>query len=244
MPRRNGQLRVGTSGWSYNHWKGSFYPDDVSAVGRLAYYAGRFDTVEVNTTFYGLPKPRTIQAWRDSVPSDFCFAVKGSRFVTHMRKLADAGDEVTTLVERLSPLGGTLGPLLWQLPPFMERDIGLLDSFLGVLPVSLRHAIEFRNETWLERDVFDVLGSHNAALVNVSGDMLRQDLTRTADFVYVRFHGTTRYHGSYSETNLKPWVAFLTEQLEDGRDCYAYFNNDAEGNAPNDALRLRGMVRT
>lgn len=241
-PGSNAQLRIGTSGWSYDHWNSVFYPQSVAAADRLHYYATRFDTVEVNTSFYGLPKEKTVRAWHDSVPVNFRFAVKGSRFITHIRKLVDTSDDVATLIRRLQPLGAKLGPLLWQLPPFMKRDIALLESFLDVLPDSARHVIEFRNETWLDSEIFDVLERHNVAMANVSGDMLRQELTPTADFVYVRFHGTTRYHGSYSAVHLEPWAAFLAEQLTLGRDCYAYFNNDAQGHAPADASRLGEMV--
>lgn len=236
------RLLVGTSGWSYDHWKGVFYPEGTATKARLSYYASRFDTVEVNTTFYGLPKEETVTAWHDAVPEGFRFAVKGSRFITHMRKLGDTRVDVNTLLERLRPLGAKLGPLLWQLPPFLQRDDRVLDEFLAEVPPTLRHAIEFRNESWLDEGVFDVLRKHNAAAVHVSGDMLRRDLTPTADFVYIRFHGTERYHGSYDAVQLKPWSAFLAEQLHQGRDCYAYFNNDAEGHAPADATRLGEMV--
>lgn len=236
------ELFVGTSGWSYDHWRGRFYPAHLAANKRLPFYAGHFRTVEVNATFYGLPKTETVKAWRDAVPDGFIFAVKGSRYVTHMRKLQNATEPLGRFFERIEPLGPKQGPLLWQLPPFMERDLDLLSGFLDVLPQHVRHAIEFRNESWLAEDVFGLLRDRNVAVVHVSGDMLRADLTPTADFSYVRFHGTTRYHGSYGRPQLKPWASFLDQQLQAGRDCYAYFNNDAEGHAPADAQRLLGML--
>lgn len=237
------QLLVGTSGWSYDHWRGRFYPKHLPVARRLGYYAEHFRTVEVNATFYGLPKTKTVETWRDEVPDGFVFAVKGSRYITHMRKLANVVEPLERFFERVGPLGAKQGPLLWQLPPFLQRDLGLLGSFLEALPKQYRHAIEFRNESWLAEDVFDLLRKHNAAMVNASGDFLRTDFTPTADFVYARFHGTTRYHGSYGHPALRPWAEFLGAQLEAGRDCYAYFNNDVEGHAPVDAARLMGMLQ-
>jgi len=238
-----GRLLVGTSGWSYDHWRDRFYPEHLPSRRRLAFYATRFATVEVNATFYGLPKNRTIGEWRDAVPAEFVFAVKGSRYITHVRKLRDAGDEVRTFTERVRPLGAKLGPVLWQLPPFLERDLDLLESFLGELPGNgIRHAIEFRHESWLGDPVFSLLRQHHTASVHVSGDMLPADFTPTADFVYVRLHGTARHHGSYARPQLEPWAAFLRAQLQAGRDAYAYFNNDAEGHAPADAERLARML--
>jgi uncharacterized protein YecE (DUF72 family) len=237
-----GRLLVGTSGWSYDHWRGRFYPEHLAVSRRLGYYAKQFDTVEVNATFYGLPKKRTVESWREAVPPGFVFAVKGSRYITHMRKLENVAEPLARLMDRISPLGDTLGPLLWQLPPFLERDDDRLERFLDALPAGHRHAVEFRNETWLHADVFALLREHGVAVVNVSGEMLKTDLTTTADFVYVRFHGTVRYHGAYARPQLEPWAAFLRRHLRAGRDCYAYFNNDAEGHAPVDAERLVGML--
>lgn len=237
-----GRLLVGTSGWSYEHWRGGFYPQELPAHDRLAYYAGHFDTVEINATFYGLPSGQTVRAWHDSVPEDFVFAVKGSRYLTHMRKLAEPAEPVQRLFERVRPLAAKLGPVLWQLPPFLQRDDALLAAFLEGLPLDVRHAVEFRHESWLEPAVFGILEDRNVAAVHVSGDFLRTDLNPTADFTYVRFHGTTRYHGSYTGAHLAPFVRFMEERLAGGFDCYAYFNNDAEGHAPVDARRLSGML--
>lgn len=239
-----GRLLVGTSGWSYDHWRGGFYPQHVPAAGRLAYYAAHFDTVELNATFYGLPAATTVRGWHEATPDGFVFAVKGSRYVTHMRKLSGAAEPVERFFERIRPLGAKLGPVLWQLPPFLERDLELLEGFLATLPGDVRHAIEFRHESWLEPETYALLARHGVAVVHVSGDMLRTDLTPTAGFIYARFHGTTRYHGAYSPAQLGPWAAFFGDQVRAGRDCYAYFNNDAEGHAPDDALRLLGMFGT
>lgn len=236
-------LRIGTSGWSYDHWAGVFYPEHLAPAHRLEYYASRFATVEIDATFYRLPSEKAVLTWRDAVPADFVFAVKGSRFVTHFRKLSDVDDALATFLRRVGLLGAKLGVVLWQLPPTLQRDDALLEHFLTQLPESpVRHAIEFRHESWLADGVYDLLRSRGAAMVSVSGDMLRTDLTATADFVYARFHGTSRYHGAYERPALEPWAEFLRRQLAEGRDCFAYFNNDAEGHAPADAARLIGML--
>lgn len=237
-----GSLRVGTSGWSYDHWRGVFYPEHLPAGERLAHYASVFNTLEINSTFYGLPKEDAAQHWHDAVPQDFVFAIKGSRYVTHIKRLRDVGEDVERLTVRLRPLANKAGPLLWQLPPNLKYDLGLLEEFLSVLPDSFRHAIEFRDDSWLTDTTLQLLGASDVAVVNVSGDQLREDLTPSASFVYARFHGTRRYHGSYAAPQLEPWAEYLGERLRRGNDCYAYFNNDAEGHAPGDAVRLREML--
>jgi len=241
--RRHPELLVGTSGWSYDHWAGPFYPDHLPATRRLEHYANRFRTVEINATFYRLPSERTIEKWRDSVPEDFAFAVKGSRLITHYRKLVGAEEALKAFLERMRFLGPRLAVVLWQLPPALQRDDDTLERFLGQFSeTGVRHAIEFRHESWLAEEVYDLLRRHDVALVSVSGDQVRTDMTSTTHFIYARFHGIARYHGAYERSALRPWVAFLREQLAAGRDCYAYFNNDAEAHAPADAARLMDMM--
>lgn len=238
------RIRVGTSGWSYDHWSGGvFYPADVPAAGRLAYYASRFDTVEGDSTFYRLPSERAVAMWRDTVPDDFVFAVKGSRLITHYRRLAGVEEALETFLTRVTLLGDKLAVVLWQLPPNLHADHALLESFLGLLPSGhLRHAVEFRHESWLAEETFALLRAHGVAHVQVSSDAMPRSLVPTADFVYVRFHGTAKYHGAYTHPALEPWVGFLAEQVRDGRDVYTYFNNDAQGHAPKDATRLIAML--
>jgi len=235
------RIRVGTSGWSYDHWQGAFYPTGVKPSERLAWYATRFPTVEVNATFYRLPSEKVVRGWRDAVPPGFAFAVKGSRFITHYRKLVDVGDAVATFCGRLAVLGEKLRVVLWQLPPGLSRDTARLESFLGVLPGNLRHAVEFRETSWLTSDVFEVLRARNVAHVHVSSDAMPIDLTTTADFAYVRFHGLAGYHGEYVERALLSWGAFLCAERDKGHDAYVYFNNDANACAPRDAVRLQEM---
>lgn len=241
-PGAQGRIAVGTSGWSYDHWDGVFYPEGLAPGRRLAHYGTRLPTVEIDSTFYGLPSEVAVRRWRSEVPDGFVFAVKGSRFVTHFRRLGDVEEPVAAFVERLSLLGDALEVVLWQLPPGLVRDLGLLDRFCAMLPPTVRHAIEFRHPSWLAPETFDVLRAHGCASVHVSSDAMPGDLTVTSDFVYVRFHDTASYHGAYLEPMLEPWAAFLRAQAAAGHDGYAYFNNDAEGHAPRDALRLIDML--
>jgi uncharacterized protein YecE (DUF72 family) len=238
-----GHIRVGTSGWSYDHWSGSFYPTHLQAAERLAFLASRFDTVEIDSTFYHLPSERTVAAWSDTVPSGFVFAVKGSRLITHFHRLANIDDALATFMQRLSPLAEKLAVVLWQLPPSFSADVAVLGSFLDRLPPDgVRHAVEFRHRSWLAEETFDVLRAHDVAQVHVSSDVMPADLTPTADFVYVRLHGTSTYHGAYERPALEPWADFLGEQAKRGRDGYVYFNNDSEGHAPVDAARFAEML--
>ena len=243
MSARSGVIHVGTSGWSYDHWSGVFYPPHLPAKERLAFYSSCFSTVEIDATFYRLPSEAAVRHWRESVPADFRFAVKGSRFITHYRRLSGVNDALATFMRRVSLLGDKLAVVLWQLPPTMQCDLGVLERFLTQLPTGpARHAIEFRHDSWLAEQTFELLGRHGVAQVHVSGDQMRTELTPTADFVYTRLHGTAAYHGAYERPALEPWARFLREQLGEGRDCYAYFNNDAEGHAPADAKRLIEML--
>lgn len=235
-------IRIGTSGWSYEHWRNRFYLDGLPSSAWLQYYAERFPTIEINATFYRMPSEKMVRTWYERTPPDFRFAAKGSRFITHFRKLRDASAPVESFVTRMRLLEEKLGVVLWQLPPDMTCDIELLDEFLSLLPRGIRNAVEFRDESWLVIDTYDVLRAHNAANVHVSSDRMPMDLTTTADFTYVRFHGLAGYHGAYVERSLEPWAGFLAEQVSTGRDSYAFFNNDQEAHAPADAERLRDMV--
>jgi uncharacterized protein YecE (DUF72 family) len=235
-------IKVGTCGWSYDHWDGVFYPVKLAPGRRLPYYATRLSAVEIDATFYRLPSASAVGHWRETVPEGFAFAVKGSRFVTHFRRLEGVEKQAREFVERVGGLGERLEVVLWQLPPDLRCDAGLLDRFLAALPDGVRYAVEFRHPSWLVDAAFEVLRAHGCAHVHVSSDVMPENLTVTADFVYVRFHGTASYHGSYVEPALRPWCRFLAEQAAVGRDGYAFFNNDAEGHAPRDAGRLISML--
>jgi uncharacterized protein YecE (DUF72 family) len=236
-------VRVGCSGWNYAHWRnGVFYPPRLPAKQWLAYYARFFDTVEVNSTFYRLPKPTAVQGWVDQTPDDFVFALKVSRYLTHVRRLRDVADGMKLFYERIGPLvrSPKLGPLLWQLPPDFKRDDERLAAALASLPPG-RHCFEFRHESWFVDDVLDLLRDHGVALV--IGDDPRRPWQRhelTTDWTFVRFHAGTRgRNGNYSETELREWAGRIA-----GFEvaAYVYFNNDWLGYAPRNALRLKQLL--
>ena len=238
---------VGCSGWNYAHWRhGVFYPERWPPARWLPFYARHFDTVELNSTFYRLPRTSAVARWVAETPDAFVFAVKVSRYVTHVKRLADAGLHLPLLLERLEPLLHTpkLGPLLWQLPPTFKRDDDRLAAALGAAPGELRHAFEFRHESWFAADVIALLREHNAALVIADRPEIASFQTHdlTADFTFVRFHhGARGRGGNYSESELEEWVERVRRWSERG-DVYAYFNNDWEGYAPRNAQRLRELL--
>ena len=239
---RASPVRIGCSGWNYAHWRnGVFYPPRLAARRWLAYYARFFDTVEINMTFYRLPKVEAVQRWVDETPDDFTFAVKASRYLTHVKRLRELGG-VQTFLERIEPLRRSpkLGPLLWQLPPDFKRDDERLAAALAGLPPG-RHCFEFRHESWFADEVFDLLRSHGVALV-VGDDPRRpfQTHTVTADWTFVRFHGGTRgARGNYSERELEEWAERIAGF---GVPAWVYFNNDWEGFAIRNALRLKELL--
>jgi uncharacterized protein YecE (DUF72 family) len=235
------ELRIGTSGFEYDEWRGRFYPSGLARTGWLAHYLARFSSVELNTTFYGLPARGTVRRWRDSVPDDFRFAVKLSRYGTHMKRLKDPRDWLERFERAVGPLGPTLGPVLVQLPPRWHRDPERLARFLDAVPRDWRVAVEVRDADWLHRAVYAVLREHAAALC--IHDLLdRHAQLVTTDWVYFRFHGPDRrapYTGSYSAQALAGAARRLKRHLEAGRDVYAYFNNDSRGHAVRNALDLK-----
>lgn len=235
--------RIGCSGWQYKHWRGDFYPADVPAARWLEYYAARFDTVEINNSFYRLPEAVTFDRWAERAPERFQFAVKASRFLTHMKKLKDPEAPVQLLFDRIRRLGRHLGPVLYQLPPNWKLDRVRLEHFLQVLPDGVRHVLEFREPTWYADDVSALLERYGVArcLHDMQGSATGQE--RVGPFVYVRFHGATgTYSGAYPEERLDRWAAWLHDQRRAGCEVYAYFNNDVGGHAPRDAVTLRRLV--
>ncbi len=240
----SGELRIGTSGYQYDHWRGVFYPIEVPKKRWLEHYAREFDTVEINSTFYRLPTRETFAAWRRQTPPGFRYAVKMSRFATHMKKLKDPDATIGLFMERSAPLGSTMGVVLVQLPPHWRVDAERLDAFLTAAPRRRRFAVEMRDESWLCEPVYAVLRRHRAALVvhDLIADHPRE---RTASWTYLRFHGSPgspKYSGTYSSAQLSRYAQWIAADLDEGRDVYAYFNNDREGHAVRDAMRLREMV--
>lgn len=236
---------IGTSGWSYDHWNGVLYPHGTPSKDRLAWYVGRFDTVEVNYTFYRWPRETTFAGWRERTPEGFCLTAKASRGLTHAGRLKSPERWLERVAKGLSALGDKRGVLLVQLPPDFEYDHARLAYFLGALPTQ-RAAIEFRHPSWNREDVFALLERHGVAYCVMSGAGLPCLLRATAPFVYVRLHGPNTdylYAGSYSDDDLRWWADRMREWAAQGRDVYAYFNNDGEGNAVRNAETLKGMLR-
>ena len=239
-----GQVRIGCSGWQYRHWRGVFYPQEVPQTRWLEHYATVFDTVEINNSFYRLPDATVFAGWARRVPSDFSFAVKASRFLTHMKKLKDPEEPLERLIARARFLGRRLGPILYQLPPGWKADLPRLERFLQVLPRLRRHVVEFRDPSWYSPDVWRLLEQYGVSLCLHDMPGSATDRHRVGPLVYVRFHGPAgRYAGAYSADRLAPWADWLDRQRRAGFDVYAYFNNDVGGHAPRDAVTLRGLLQ-
>jgi len=235
-------IHVGTSGWTYDDWSGPFYPENVRRTEWLSYYAARFDTVEINATFYRIPTQPMIDAWNRRLPTTFHLAVKGPRSITHVRRLKDYQDLLAVFLQRVLKLNA-LEVILWQLPPSLERDLGRLEGFLEALPPKVRHAVEFRHPSWWDEETSAVLRRHAAAQVAVSHPQLPDALRPTADFLYLRFHGLGRqlYRYRYSREELAQWASRLRPHLAE-RTLYAYFNNDFDAHAVANAVEFRGLL--
>ncbi len=237
------EVRIGTSGWHYQHWKGTFYPADLPASKMLSYYLQHFDSVEINNSFYRLPKPGMFAAWRDATPAGFIFAVKASRFLTHNKKLKDPENALDNLLPRAAELGGKLGPLLFQLPPRWRCNAARLEGLLAILPRELRYAFEFREPSWLCEDVFRILRRYNAAFCIFELAGYQTPFKVTADWAYVRLHGPGgKYLGSYSDRRLAEWAERIAGWSRTLRQIYVYFDNDEAGYAAHNALTLKRLV--
>lgn len=234
---------IGTSGWHYDHWRRRFYPEKLAKAKWLEFYARHFATVELNNSFYRLPSKKSFAEWHDSTPGDFIFTVKVSRFITHIKRLKNSEEAVENFMNRASILGEKLGPLLYQLPPNMHRNDEVLDSFLSGLPQGMKHVIEFRHRSWLEEEVFKILRKHNTALCVFDMPDLSCPLVATANFAYVRFHGSSELYSScYSDAELSGWAKKLTDLAANLEMVYIYFNNDAETFAVRNAATLHDYL--
>lgn len=239
-----GGVRIGTSGWQYRDWRGTFYDETVPTSRWLEAYSQTFGTVEANGTFYRLPERATFARWRARTPASFEFAVKASRFLTHVRRLQDPKAAVDRLVERAAGLGGKLGPILLQLPPTMPCDLGRLEETLESFPPTARLVVEFRHESWLTDATVDLLRRHGAAtcLADRRGPLRPQ--WRTADWGYVRFHeGRAHPSPRYGEAALRTWADRIAEAYGSEQTVYAYFNNDPQAFAPRNAVEFAGACR-
>jgi len=235
-------VHIGTSGWHYKHWRGPFYPEKLASSKMLEFYAQHFDTVELNNTFYRLPSERGVEQWREGSPKGFCFAAKGSRYLTHMKKFKDPEQGIARFFERIEPLGRKLGPLVFQTPPWWEANAERLDGFLAALPPRRRYAFELRNPTWHTPEIYRILRRHNAAFCIFEIAGFRSPLEITANFTYVRLHGPGgAYQGSYPPSTLEQWAGRIRD-WRDLRAVYLYFDNDQAAYAVENALALKRLV--
>jgi len=235
---------IGTSGWHYDHWRYRFYPEKLAKADWLEFYAGHFTTVELNNSFYRLPSENAFATWYKSSPANFIFAVKVSRFITHIKRLRNSEEPLDTFITRAKGLGEKLGPLLYQLPPNMHRDDDRLESFLSILPQGMKHVFEFRHQSWLEEKVFEILHKYNAGLCVFDMPAMTCPLVTTADFAYVRFHGGAELYSScYSDEELADWAKRLAGLAADLKAIYIYFNNDVQGFAVKNALTLHSYLQ-
>lgn len=237
-------VRIGTSGWSYDHWQPELYPPGLPAASRLARYAEVFTTAELNSSFYRWPRPATFGSWRDRLPGDFLLSVKAPRGLTHARKLYAPETWLQRIQAGWHELGAKRAVLLVQLPPAQPRDDPRLAYFLRQIPDWIRVAVEFRHPSWHVEEIFTLLAEHQAAYCVTSGAELPCVLRATTDFVYVRMHGPDRHHlyaGSYSDADLAWWAGRIEEWSRAGQDVFVYFNNDGNANAVRNARTLQAL---
>jgi uncharacterized protein YecE (DUF72 family) len=241
-----GSVHIGTSGWHYKHWVGPFYPAKIPPSKMLRFYLERFDTVEINNSFYRLPAKSAIEGWCRETPPNFCFAVKASRYITHNRKLNDPVNTVEKFMTVIEKLEKRLGPVLFQLPPLWKLNLERLEQFLGGLPKHHRYVFEFRNPTWNVPEVYALLRRHNAAYCIYELAGYQSPIQITADFAYVRLHGpgANKYQGDYSKQALRAWASRIEVWRKDLKHVFVYFDNDQAAYATKNALELKQMLET
>ena len=238
------QYYIGTSGWHYEHWRYRFYPENLNKTKWLEFYSSNFNTVELNNSFYRLPSEEAFANWHDTSPAGFKFAVKVSRFITHIKRLKVTVEPVEKFISRAKLLGEKLGPLLYQLPPNMHRDDERLESFLSGLPEGMQHVFEFRHLSWLNDSVYNILNRYNAGLCVFDMPDIECPLVVTADFAYIRLHGSTALYSScYTDEELADWKNKLADLPDNIKQVYIYFNNDSEAFAVRNAITLANYLK-
>lgn len=236
-------LHIGTSGWHYKHWRGPFYPPGLPTKEWLSCYAERLHCVEINNSFYRLPAPATFTGWYNRTPANFLFAVKAWRLITHRKRLMDCAAAVQTFLTNVLALGEKLGPILFQLPPSFHCHPQRLADFLPLLPQDRRYTFEFRDPSWHNQSLYDLLAEYNAAFCIFDLGGFLSPLTCTADFVYIRLHGPGRpYHGKYDARALHGWAEKLCHWQALGKEVYLFFDNDEAGFAVQNALHIQQLV--
>ncbi len=244
MGKSNCDIRIGTSGWHYNHWTGLFYPAKLPKSKWFEHYAKHFDTVEINNTFYQLPKQETFKNWHEQAPKNFLYTVKANRYITHIKRLKDPSESLRRFFERVGILAENLGPILYQLPPNFHKDLDRLRVFMQVLPEDQIAVFEFRHKSWFSDDTYKLLSEFNAGFCIHDLAGVPTPRVITADLIYVRFHGPTgRYAGNYTKKSLQNWADWIKEHKKEVRSVYAYFNNDIHANAVRNAKQLKEQFR-
>lgn len=238
------EVWIGTSGWVYKHWAENFYPKDLPKNRHLEFYTRHFPTVEINATFYRLPTETMVNAWSTRAPDGFLYAAKGSRYITHMKQLVDVESSLQHYFDRIGGLADNLGPILWQLPPHLKKDLSRLEQFLQQLPHDLyQHAIEFRHPSWIDDETFSLLRKYRTAHVWLSSQRMPMNFTVTANFVYARLHGLKNGAAhNYTRKELEPWAEQLTSFSSQRKPAFVYFNNDLNTRAPMNARLLMEMI--
>lgn len=236
------EIHIGTSGWSYNHWKENFYPKEVKPPKWLSYYSGVFSTVEINTTFYHVPLVSTVKKWHETVPENFLFSIKASRYITHMKKLVECEESLDYFYESLVPFQNNAGPVLFQLPPSFAMDKEKLIAFIKLLTKEYRYVFEFRHASWFVEEIYEILTKHKIALCITDLNGKQSPEIVTTDFTYLRLHGPHKaYQGSYGTAKLKVFRKKMENWMEKGVSVYCYFDNDEKGYAIEDAKELQDM---
>ncbi|HZW37825.1 MAG TPA: DUF72 domain-containing protein [Ignavibacteriaceae bacterium] len=243
---KKGLINIGTSGWSYKHWKNEFYPEELKYKDWFKFYTSKFLTVELNASFYNLPKFETFENWYNKSPESFKFSLKASRYITHLKKLVDVKESVDLFFKMVKGLKEKAEIILFQLPPSLKYDTIKLSDFLSLLPENYRYTIEFRNSSWWQEDVYEILKKHNVAFCIFELAGVKTPVVTTADYVYLRLHGPTKgkYQGSYSAEQLKEWVKQFKKWSKEGKDVYCYFDNDEKGYAAHNALTINKMIKS
>ena len=237
------QIRIGTSGWYYEHWRKVFYPCEFSKDEWLEFFCRHFDTVELNNTFYHLPKKSSVEKWYMATPENFMFTVKASRFITHVKKLNDPQESLKKFIDIIEPLKEKLGPILYQLPPNLHADLNRLENFIAELPKKQKSFFEFRHTSWYDDKIFELLDRYGCGLcVHDLGELATSKVI-TGRMIYLRFHGQPESSdGNYLNTTLMQWAKWIHENVSSVHDVFAYFNNDAYGNAVKNAMTLKKMI--
>jgi len=237
---KSGKSYIGTSGWKYRHWEGTFYPDNIKKKDQFKYFSEHFDTVELNNSFYRQPSPDNFKQWKSQSPKKFTYAVKANRYFTHLKKLNVEKTEILDFLNACEKLDNKLGPILFQLPPKWKLNTERLKRFLKMLPKAHRYTFEFRNHSWYHDDVFALLKKYNCAFCIYELEGHQSPVLSTADFVYIRLHGPNgKYQGSYSKKALTKWSKAIKAWNKEKKDVYLYFDNDQAAYAAFNAMEIK-----